>query len=76
MAHEKHGTHLYSSETGKFDDAALELLARRVEDGYWYYDEDEEKAKRILEDSDGKAAWRFLEDRCDYEYEYVEVRTV
>lgn len=54
--------------------AALDLLHQRVEDGFWYYDEDEEKAESIIASEDAKAALRFLLDRRDYEYEWIEVR--
>lgn len=54
--------------------AALDLLRQRVEDGFWYYDEDEEKAESIIASEDAKAALRFLLDRRDYEYEWIEVR--
>lgn len=62
QAHEKHGTFVYES--------ALGLLQRRIEDGYWYYDEDEKAAEAATASED--AAWRFLDSRSDYEYEYVE----
>lgn len=69
MAHTKHGTEPYAT--------ALGLLCRRFEDG-WYEDDEAYQARaakiiNALEPSEAeREAWRMLQDRSDYEYEYVE----
>jgi hypothetical protein len=62
----------YGHEIWEGDKAALELLASRVKDGFWYYDKDEKKAKQIVEDGEVGLAWDFLKERRDAEYEWVE----
>lgn len=64
VAHEKHSTFTYKS--------ALSCLSTRVNDGYWYYGEDADRAKAALAAADEDAAWLFLESRSHAEYEYVE----
>jgi hypothetical protein len=68
VAHEKHGTFTYSS--------ALVLLKQRVDDGWWYYDNDLQRAKALVAAGDEENAWRFLESRSDHEYEMVEKQVV
>ena len=55
--------------------AALDLLRQRVEDGFWYHDEAETKASEIVKHEDADMALRFLLNRRDHEYEWVEVTT-
>lgn len=64
VAHEKHGTFTYST--------ALGLLGQRFQDGYWYDDAAQEKARLILAERSERKAWHFLEGRSSHEYEYVE----
>jgi hypothetical protein len=73
MVKDKNGIYPKSSQTGKFGDAALELLAERVEDGYWYDDEDQDEAFGIVARGDGVAAWEFLQNRSYEGYEYETV---
>jgi hypothetical protein len=61
--------------------AAVELLRKRVDDGFWYYGETAEAAAVILKEFDEDSsqinahdALEFLLDRSDAEYEYVEVK--
>lgn len=68
VAHEKHGVHTYAS--------AMEILRRRIEEGYWYYDTDATAAKEALKKGSEDAAYLFLRRRNDYEYEYVEKQTL
>jgi len=62
-------------EDGTLESAALKLLAERVEQGFWYDNSDEFDAIKILSEDDGEAAWEFLDNRRDHEYEYVEARS-
>lgn len=62
-------------EADDLDKAALGLLKERVDQGFWYYDEDEKEALEILASQNGPKAWMFLESRSDYEYEYVSLET-
>jgi hypothetical protein len=80
VAHEKHGTFTYSSP--------FVLLKRRFDEGYWYDNWDEgdpttqwkDRAREIVEMPDGhdrdKAAWAFLRERSDHEYEWVQMQEV
>lgn len=57
--------------------AALEILDERLVQGYLGYPDDaEDRAYEILEAEDGKAAYQFLLDRNDYEYERVSLQEV
>lgn len=56
--------------------AALELLRKRVDEGFWYDGAEEEYAKEILRDDNIDEALYFLLNRRDYEYEWVEVQTI
>lgn len=75
---DKWSTWIKGGET--LEQAALELLTERVNEGYWYYNWDEgnpltdyeDRAKKIVELQDGKAAWGFLRERSEHEYEQVE----
>lgn len=81
-AHEKHGTSVY--------DSALAILCDRLSEGYWYDNWDDgnkrhqwrdraEKIANAAAEGHPKAeavAERFLMERCDHEYEYVEKTTV
>ena len=73
-ADSKHGDFEVFGDDGTLESAALKLLAQRVEQGFWYDDEDQELAEDIVKYGSGEKAWRFLENRSDYEYEYVEAR--
>lgn len=79
LAYGKQGTEVWAS--------ALALLKRRLDEGYWYDDEDAslrlkadpaepvteaEVARRIVGRENESAAWRFLQRRSDHEYEGVE----
>ena len=55
--------------------AALDLLRQRVEDGFWYLDDAETKASEIVKNEDAKMALRFLLNRRDHEYEWIEITT-
>jgi hypothetical protein len=67
VAHEKHGTFTYATAVG--------LLKRRLDEGYWYYDDDANAAFKALQGGE-QTAWEFLESRSDHEYEYVELQEV
>ena len=62
-------------EDGTLESAALKLLKERVEDGFWYDDEDQAVAEDIAKYGSGEKAWKFLESRRDHEYEWVEARS-
>lgn len=62
-------------DDGTLESAALKLLAERVEDGFWYDGDDAMIANSILVNQDGDRAWKFLDSRRDYEYEWVEARS-
>lgn len=72
LAHEKHGTAVYSS--------ALTLLAERVREDIYYEEADLQAAAMILRMANNdvtrpaaeRHAWRFLAARSDYQYEGVE----
>jgi hypothetical protein len=66
----------YVLDDGQTDEHnALFLLASRVDQGFWYPDpEDAARARSIADDKDGDAALRFLLERADHEYEYVEIK--
>lgn len=67
VADEKHGIFVYRS--------ALSCLTRRVEHG-WYDEPEDTRARSILGGDDEDAAWKFLLDRNDYEYEFVSIERV
>jgi hypothetical protein len=75
-ANSKYGSFEVCADDGTLASAALKLLTARVDDGYWYDDVDEQDAMYIVACGDGKAAWKFLNDRRDYEYEWVEARSM
>lgn len=62
IAREKHGVALHAT--------ALGLLKCRVAEGCWY--DDPEEYEWIINSNDESAAWGFLRNRSDYEYEGVE----
>jgi hypothetical protein len=73
----------YAVENERGDEwAALDLLRQRVEDDFWYNNWDDgdpehqydDRAKKIVELEDAPAALRFLIERRDAEYEWVEVQ--
>jgi hypothetical protein len=70
VAHEDHGTFVFASP--------LTLLKQRVDDGYWYEADPEAQAwgEQIVAEGLEDEAWIFLDDRKEYEYEYVERTTV
>jgi hypothetical protein len=78
LVKDKWGSWIKGGET--LYDAALELLTERLEQGFWYdnwdsgnpHEQYKDRAEHIIEDQDGEAAWNFLYDRSDHEYEYVE----
>jgi hypothetical protein len=61
------------------DNAALDLVRQRLEAGFWYHNWDEgdpqaqweDRARAIVEAEDNDEAWDFLQERSDFEYEYV-----
>lgn len=67
LAQDKWGSQIWEG-----DEAALELLTKRVDEGFWYPEEDQTKAGIIVEDGDVGAAWNFLSARRNAEYEWVE----
>jgi hypothetical protein len=75
-AKDKWGDHDVRSDDFTIAGAALKLLAIRAEEGFWYDDEDQGFADAIVKASDGQEAWRFLYERRDYEYEWVEARSL
>lgn len=67
LAREKHGDFIYES--------ALVCLRERLKYGRsgTYYDQETfEEALDILNFGSEEKAWRFLDSRSDYEYEFVE----
>jgi hypothetical protein len=78
LVHDKWGTHIVRADDGTLPSAALKLLSERVEQGFWYDwpDDAADKAKAIVDRGDGAAAWDFLEDRRDFEYEWVEAKRI
>lgn len=52
---------------------SLALLSYRVKDGYWYNDEAAKLAKAIVDANNGAAAYMFLSERTDCEYEEFEL---
>lgn len=82
LVDDKWGTWLMSGEN--LEEAALKLVTERLEQGFWYDNWDEgnsstqweDRAKKIVEDKDGKTAWDFLEERNDFEYERVEIPVI
>lgn len=78
LVHDKWGTHIVRAEGGTLESAALQLLTERVKQGFWYDwpDDAAEKAQAIVDRGDGKAAWRFLDNRRDFEYEWVEAKQI
>lgn len=54
--------------------AALDLLRKRVEDGFWYHDDGAKQAKEIVANEDAERALKFLLNRASHEYELVEVK--
>ena len=82
LVKDKWDTYLLENDKG-VDWAALDLLKRRVDDDYWYYNWDdgdpehqyEDRAREIVALEDPKAAFRFIMERRDAEYEWVEVTT-
>lgn len=74
---EKHSKYLLQANTDEeLGEVCLNLVAQRVIDGNWYFDEDLIAAKQIIEAIDGMGAWRFLLSRKDAEYEFVELLSV
>jgi len=76
--YDKHGDYLYDA-TGEegLAKAALTILQERLDQGYLSYPDDaEEKAGKILLAQDGAAAYEFLRDRDDHEYERIELTEV
>lgn len=85
---EKHETRLVAIEDGDSPiekmgavyTAALGVVRERLADGYWYDGDPEnqweDRARLIVEAGDGKAAWAFLCERDDHQYEGVEIKTV
>ena len=74
--HEKHGERMFDSSTEQLrNEAMLFMLKERVDDDYWYFDEDAVEAREIIDMAKHditKAflfARRFLANRRDYEYE-------
>ena len=63
---------------GSIEQVALHLLKERVKEGWYVSGEpgDQERAEDIARAEDGAAALGFLLARRDYEYEWVEVRTM
>jgi len=79
IARHKWGEDVYvAKDDEEFYEKALELLKERFNAGYWYDNwgpgerQWEEEAAKIVAEGDGKKAWAFLEERRDFEYEWVE----
>jgi hypothetical protein len=77
---EKHGDRYLKVEPNK-EAVALEILRERVADGYWYenWGDDpqnqwETDAQNIIDIDDGVAAWEFLQERSDHEYEGIYIQ--
>ncbi len=72
----KHGNDYYDISTDSLKyGASLDILMNNLK-MYYFEDEDKEKAEKILSDEDGKAAFRFIMQRTNYEYERVEIETL
>lgn len=63
VADEKHGTAIYVS--------ALVCLRHRLDEGFWYDEDTAEKGEEAWNAGE-EAAWEFLRNRRNAEYEYVE----
>ena len=87
LAHEKHGDVIYADSRG-INFAALKILRRRVDEGYWYDNWDDgnpfhqwkDRAEAIIrvaledEEEAARRAWTFLNNRADHEYEGFEIQ--
>lgn len=71
---DKHGDVLYDANNSQeFTEAVLTIIQTRLDQGYLDHPDDaEDRARKILASGDKDAGWRFLCERKDYEYEYVE----
>jgi len=71
---DKHGDVVYDANNAEqFTGAVLSIIQQRLDEGYLDYPDDaEERAQAILDASDGKEGWKFLQERNGHEYEYVE----
>lgn len=65
--------HWLCDTTQSLLDTALAIVSRRVQEGYWYEDEDAETAQKAVDEKDGKLAWWLLQKRQDHEYEGFEI---
>lgn len=63
--HDKHGDYPFEG-----DDAALKILAERIEQGY-IEEEAEDDAQALVDGADEDGALDFLRKRRDYEYEGI-----
>ena len=77
LVDEKHETRYFDAGTDKaLYASALKLLGQRVKDGFWYNNENQEIAERIVEAESGKKAWKFLHRRRDHDYEHVRLENL
>lgn len=72
LVEDKHDTYVIEFEPASI----LNLLAGRVEQGWYHGDRDEDTAKQILKVGNDAAAWAFLVGRRNHEYEWVELQEV
>jgi len=78
LVKEKHDT--YVLDATNLDKAALDLVSERLSGYYDNWDDGDpahqwqDRAEEILRRQDGKAAWRLLQERSDFEYESVELQ--
>jgi len=87
LAFEKQGTFTYADSRG-VNFAALKILRRRVDEGYWYDNWDDgnpfhqwkDRAEAIIEaaledeEEAARRAMTFLDNRSDHEYEGFEIQ--
>lgn len=64
----KYGAIYYTSDS--LENIFSKVLKERIEEGYWYLDEEDQEARNALAEN---KAFNFLLWRQDYEYEGFEV---
>lgn len=78
---EKHGNRYFVCSTHEdYCKVAMKVLKERTNEKFcWYYDDPHEpetsltKAKEIIANNDTEAAFEFLDDRADWEYEGFDI---